>query len=438
MRYLVLLSIVIAVCMITSCQTTLSDQDRITAVEQEASIMIQACFDVINQTAGIEHFGGPLVYNDYLPKTSFEYGQKVLSYKYIGDSEDALLDSFDFYTDTDIQLSTDTEQTAPALDEEYVAYGNFSDNTKEQLLSVFRDFCARKKPCGDTQVHQTKYAFCKEGKVTIEERSVYGLCGLYEIDENNYLVTFDESVGWGFKSPSPDRVALNAELYEKTGQPLSAVQGGQYLLFKRKDSGWVPFCFIDYDLNKVVTEFEQDMESHFEGLVEIEGNLSEEATASLLIEASRINLFDGIIETVQAEGEWVLVSSGTYKKRPMNGVLLSRQDSAWHVTRYYYILNLDINGHIQQYLPLLEKPPVEKVKASAANLRHPEELTEKEIERICELILRIRTIDNRIMRIECKEDGEFEVWTGARSGNCITLKRKGNFWVVVNVSFWVS
>ena len=96
-------------------------------------------------------------------------------------------------------------------------------------------------------------------------------------------------------------------------------------------------------------------------------------------------------------------------------------------------------------LPLLPKPDASRIDAAREKARSiTGALTDDQVTKIIELILRIPGIEHRVASISKTSEDEVEVWAGAFpgpgatriGGETVRLKYINGFWVVLNIGQW--
>lgn len=440
MRYGVMGLAVAIICMAGVSGAKQIDEQTVAAIENDAAIMIKGCLDVLNGTTGSDA-GEPILLEDFTRQVTCPGGQVHFAYQYSGQNQMPPLHGFDFYAETDVVLRPGEVRPAKPLGEDYIVQGSLSDETKARVLEVFWDFC-RHKDCFEVPRFQTAdFAFYKDGRVRIEERSIFGLCGLYAIDEDTCLVTFDERAGFEFLRPSPKSVLKHMEDYEVRKRPLPP-GGGQHLLLQPAGAGWLPYCLVDYEAGTIVRQPAPADEEAADCVARMAGKMSERKAQDLLEACA--GFLGGAIDNIRADGSWALVSSDAYRKRPLSGVLLSRESARWKVKRHYSLVGMDVRGWYWQYLPLPEKPSAEMVKAFVTHVRRPDGVTLEDLKNVCELAARVPNVDHRITGMRCVNEREIQVTTGdmshplAGSGSTIVFRKSGGLWRAVEVNQWIS
>jgi hypothetical protein len=124
-------------------------------------------------------------------------------------------------------------------------------------------------------------------------------------------------------------------------------------------------------------------------------------------------------------------------KVPDAAIIFQRTANTWQVEKM--LAGLDNCGYMRlEHFPLLSKPTPENLSFAVKQVKVRGILSEDDIGKICELVLRLRDIDHRIMRLEVKGADYAEVWTGKGRGNSVYLRKVGDTWIVTGVSVWAS
>lgn len=124
-------------------------------------------------------------------------------------------------------------------------------------------------------------------------------------------------------------------------------------------------------------------------------------------------------------------------KAPDAAIVLQHVGNGWEVKKTLF--GFDESCYIRlEHFPLLSKPTPQNLSFALKQVQVRGILSEDDIGKICELVLRLRNIDQRIMRLEVKEANYVKVWTGKGGGNSVYLRKVGGIWIVTGVSLWVS
>ena len=180
--------------------------------------------------------------------------------------------------------------------------------------------------------------------------------------------------------------------------------------------------------------------------VQIKGRLSDAELIQVVNEARRIRGLAPKITSIIVQTNLLSIGTGDYEAaKPHRYLTFQKQNEDWILRDVF-----DISGFSEwdfrngwpgsQVLPLLPKPDASQINAGREKIhRITGNLTDGQIAKLLELILRIPGIEHRVASILKISNEEVEVWTGAFpgpsatriGGEVVRLKYINDVWVIL-------
>ncbi len=410
-------------------------KEQITTGMEEAAIFANVRLAEHNKTDGIEYVGGPFRLDDYdCNVTPLSYEGIVVEYQYKKqDDFKGRLHYFDFVVRFYDSLELPNPTAPPPAKEEFAVIGELSDKDLQAITETFRAFSNYEEEgckCCDVQYYATDIiTVSDEGQIQRSHNAVYGCHSIRKLDDNRVLVMYNVENGWEFMRIGFSTILGAKRWYDKYHEPDISTEPGQHLLFEKKGTVWQARFFSDHDhrVARSPVRWRKQRPKLKPQQIELRGKLTDEELSALLNDAVRVRGMPETIKAIRVEGDYALVSAGKYlEKLPDNAIAIERSGEDWKVVRHYNVMNF--------FMPagLSPKPKPKQLASAVKRCKAPKSLPQKDIEQICELVLRIRGIDGGIGRIKLigKNKDKVKVMMGSFSHDIVELRKVGSQWTL--------
>jgi len=414
-------------------------KEQITTGIKEAAIVANIRLAEHNKTDGIEYVRGPFSLDDYDCNFAPLLYEKILvkyQYKKQDDCK-GWPDFFDitvrFYDTLELPKPT----APPPAKEEFDVIGELSDKDLQAIAETFRAFCNYKEGECPAQYYTTDMiTISNKGRVQRSHNAVYGCHSILRLDNNTVLVMYNVKNGWEHNRIDLSTILREKDYYDKYRELLISLldEPGQHLLFEKKGTAWQACFLSDHDHRKARSpvRWKKQRPKLKHQQIELRGKLADEQLMALLNDAVRVRGMPEVIRAIQVGGHYALVSAGKYlQKVPDNAITVERSGKDWKVVRHYDLSDLDlmtVSGDMSRIFPLLPKPRPNRLASAVKRCKAPRAMSQRDVEDICELVLRLPDIDGRISRIKFVGKDKVEVMIGSFGSEIIELRKVGSQW----------
>lgn len=433
----------VAILLHPKAKTEAISKEQITTGMEEAAVFANARLAEHNKTDGIEYVRGPFSLDDYdCNFAPLSYEGILVKYQYKKqDDFEGWPDYFDITVRFYDTLELPNPTAPPPAKEEFAVIGELSDKDLQAIAETFRAFCNYKEEgckCCSVQYYTTDMmTISNEGRVQRSHNAVYGCHSIHRLDDNTVLVMYNVENGWEHNRIDFFTILQNKDYYDKYREPfISLDEPGQHLLFEKKGTVWQA-CFLsdhDHRLARSPVRWKKQRPKLKHQQIELRGKLADEELMALLNDAVRVRGMPEVIRAIQVGGDYALVSAGKYLERvPDNAITIERHGEDWKVVRHYNLLNFHTlmgTGDMSEIFPLLPKPRPNRLASAVKRCKAPKALSQRDVEDICELVLRLPDIDGGIGRIKSVGKDKVEVMIGSFGFDIVELRKVGSQWTL--------
>ena len=375
-----------------------------------------------NSIDGIEHVGGPFLFKDYVMRVNrFQDGTAInfnFQYKRPNGIE-GRPDSFCVTAFSEKGIaSLGSEPPYPPL---YLPYRIIGEVKDEDLLKILPRYCRAEPYFPERNI---EIAFIQaDNQVTRRTVIPFGVSQIQRI--------------------APDEIQI------QSGFPFLQVHG-PILSFLKSAGRWWPASISDRNKKRgyIRATFAPQPLIPLPQTVQIRGHISDAELIQVVNEARSIRGLAPKITSIIVQTNLLYIGTGDYEAvKPHRYLTFRKQDQDWilrHVfdisgfSEWGFILGFGLSG--SRVLPLLPKLDASQIDAAREKIHGiTGKLTDGQITKILELILRIPGIEHCAASIRKISNEEVEVWTGAFpgpgatriGGEVVRLKYINDVWVIL-------